>query len=77
MAKKKAQDLGDTSARGGGDTTAEHVDAFDLLKSQMPPAGPAINPDVVIREIEPFCISRDITIKHASSGSTAIARVLS
>lgn len=65
MAKTKVQDPGDTSAKAGTDTNAECVDPFDLLKSQLPAAGPSPEPDVAIRDIEPFCISPNITIKDA------------
>ncbi len=65
MAKTKVQDSGDAASQADTDTSAERADAFDLLESQMPVVGPTMNPDVVIRDIEPFCTSPDITIKNA------------
>ncbi len=65
MAKTKVQDPGGKAAQAGADTSAARADAFDGLESLMPAAGSSMNPDVAIREIEPFCTSPDITIKNA------------
>jgi len=65
MANSKARGPEVAPARAGGNREAAPAEDFELLAAQVSvPGAPAI-PDIVVRQIDPFCTSPDISIKDA------------